>query len=70
MVELYLADNPSVYDSKRTCEQEVRFGTNPKNGKPLSKIDYDNVVEHFYSAGYSSEILKDLVFFVYKMRIS
>jgi len=60
MVELYLADNPSVYDSKRTCELEVRFGTNPKNGKPLSKIDYDNVVEHFYSAGYSSENIEGL----------
>jgi hypothetical protein len=39
---------------------EIRFGTNPKTGKPLSKIDYDNVVEHFYSAGFTTENVEGL----------
>lgn len=60
MVEFYLADNPHIYDGKKTSELEVRFGTNPKSGKPLSKMDYDNVVQHFYSAGFSSENIEGL----------
>lgn len=54
MVEFYLADNPHAHHGK-VGELEIRFGTNPKSGKPLSKIDYDNVVQFFYSAGFTSE---------------
>ena len=60
MVEFYLADNPHIYNSSRAGELEIRFGTNPKTGKPLSKIDYDNVVEHFYSAGFTTENVEGL----------
>ena len=60
MVEFYLADNPHIYNSRRAGELEIRFGTNPKTGKPLSKIDYDNVVEHFYSAGFTTENVEGL----------
>lgn len=60
MVEFYLADNPHIYNSRRVGELEIRFGTNPKTGKPLSKIDYDNVVEHFYSAGFTTENVEGL----------
>ena len=38
MVEFYLADNPHAHRGK-VGELEIRFGTNPKTGKPLSKID-------------------------------
>ena len=55
MVEFYLADNPHVYNSRRVGELEIRFGTNPKSGKPMSKIDYDNVVQAFYTAGFTTE---------------
>ena len=55
MVEFYLADNPHLHNNRRTGELEIRFGTNPKSGKPLSKIDYDNVVQVFYSAGFNTE---------------
>jgi len=60
LVEFYLADNPHIYNSRRVGELEIRFGTNPKTGKPLSKIDYDNVVEHFYSAGFTTENVEGL----------
>ena len=60
MVEFYLADNPHIYNSRRAGELEIRFGTNPKTGKPLSKIDYDNVVEHFYSAGFTTQNVEGL----------
>ena len=55
MIEFYLADNP--YLKKRgggVSELEIKFGTNPKSGRPLSKIDYDNVVKQFYGAGFST----------------
>ena len=55
MIEFYLADNPHLHNNRRTGELEIRFGTNPKSGKPLSKIDYDNVVQVFYSAGFNTE---------------
>lgn len=54
MVEFYLADNPYLNNRGRASELEIRFGTNPKSGRPLSKIDYDNVVKQFYSAGFST----------------
>jgi len=55
LVEFYLADNTSRNSQNKNGELEVRFGTNPKTGKPLSKIDYDNVVQSFYSSGFSTE---------------
>jgi len=54
MVEFYLADNPYLNARGKVSELEVRFGTNPKSARPLSKIDYDNVVQQFYSAGFST----------------
>ena len=44
MVEFYLADNTSGSSNKRNGELEIRFGTNPKSGKPLSKIDVQDLV--------------------------
>ena len=60
MVEFYLADNTSGSSNKRNGELEIRFGTNPKSGKPLSKIDYDNVVQQFYSAGFTTDNVEGL----------
>jgi len=36
----------------RMKELEVRFGTNSRLGRPLNKLDYDNVIQHLYSAGF------------------
>jgi hypothetical protein len=55
MVEFYLADNPQWIKKGRISELEIRFGTNPKSGHPVSKIDYDNVVKQFYNAGFSTD---------------
>ena len=55
MVEFYLADNP--YLKKRgggVSELEIKFGTNTEVARPLSKIDYDNVVKQFYGAGFTT----------------
>jgi len=54
MVEFYLANHPYVYGPNGVSELEVRFGTNPKNMQPISKIDYDNVVQQFKSAGFTT----------------
>jgi len=61
MVENYLASNPMVQTSERkTSEMEVRFGTNPKVAKPLTKIDYDNVVQKLYAAGFTCSNIEGL----------
>lgn len=53
MVENYLASNPMMQTADhKTSEMEVRFGTNPKVAKPLSKIDYDRVVQQLYAGGF------------------
>jgi hypothetical protein len=55
MVEFYLASNPYVRGAKgANSELEVRFGTNPKSTRPISKIDYDNVIKSFQSAGFTT----------------
>ena len=51
LVENYLAES----GSSGVPELEIRFGTNPKNGKDLSKNDYDNVIQQFYNAGFTSD---------------
>ena len=54
MIEFYLADNRTTHHGK-SAELEVRFGTHPKSGKPLSKIDYDNVFQQFHHAGFKTD---------------
>ena len=41
LIEFYLADNTTHSGINKNGELEVRFGTNPRTGKPLSKIDYE-----------------------------
>jgi hypothetical protein len=55
MVDFYLANNPFLKTRGRESELEIRFGTNTKVAKPLSKIEYDNVVRQFYNAGFVTE---------------
>jgi hypothetical protein len=49
----YLAHNPSVRVVGKTPELEIRF--RGLGGAPLSKIDYDSVIQHLYAAGFNSE---------------
>jgi hypothetical protein len=53
MVTHYLENNPLIPKAKKTDEFEIRFGSNPKLAKPVSKIDYDNVVKQLYACGFT-----------------
>lgn len=54
MTEFYLASNPYVSTKQQNCEMEVRFGTNTKNSRPISKIDYENAIQYLYNAGFTT----------------
>lgn len=48
----YLASNPAIAVTRKKPELEIRFqGT---NGAPLSKIDYDSVIQHLYASGFTT----------------
>ena len=49
----YLASNPAMALSRSKPELEVRF--NGIGGAPLTKIDYDSVIQHLYAAGFRPE---------------
>lgn len=48
----YLASNPAVAIRRKRPELEIRFYGIGKI--PLTKIDYDNVIQHLYAAGFTS----------------
>ena len=54
MVKIYLASNPIRRIDRKSNELEVRFGTNQKLSKPLSKIDYENVVKQLVNYDFKS----------------
>ena len=56
MVENYLASNPVLKKDNKINEFEIRFGSNSKLSKPISKIDYDNVVKQLLSCGFKPEV--------------
>lgn len=55
MVGHYLENNPILRKDKKTDEFEIRFGSNPKLSKPISKINYDNVVKQLYACGFKAK---------------
>jgi len=55
IVKEYLESNPIVRKGRAQNELEIRFGTNQKLAKPLSKIEYDNVVKYLYACGFQPE---------------
>jgi len=55
IVKEYLESNPVIRSHRKNNELEIRFGTNKKSSKPLSKIDYDNVVKQLYSCGFKTQ---------------
>ena len=60
MITAYLRTNPSItgakHQTRKVPELEVRFGTGRNAlSRPLSKIDYDHVVQAAYNAGFAPE---------------
>ncbi len=53
MLRFYLASNPAVPDKRKTAELEIRF--RGLNGGPLSKTEYENVVQHLKFIGFSPD---------------
>ena len=53
VVANYLASNPVRSVGGKSAELEIRFGTNWKQARPISKIDYENVVKQLYSTGFT-----------------
>jgi len=52
----YLAGgNPMFRSDGKENEFEIRFGTNTQSGRPLSKINYDNVVKQLFRSGFHSD---------------
>ena len=49
----YLAHNPSTASNRKKPELEIRF--RGINGAPLTKIDYDAVIQHLYASGFTTE---------------
>jgi len=54
LVSAYFHKLTSVIRDKRNAELEVSFGTT-RHGRGITKMDYDNVVKHLYSEGFTSE---------------
>jgi hypothetical protein len=57
IVGYYLENNPSVPLDRKSHELEIRFGTNPKLARPISKIDYDNVVKQIRACGFTPDVV-------------
>ena len=53
IIRLYLASNPAVPEKRKTSELEIRF--RGMNGAPVSKTDYENVVQHLKFIGFKPE---------------
>ena len=51
LVKTFWENNPYIKDMKKNHELEVRFGT--RGVKPLTKIDFDNVVKKLKSLGFT-----------------
>ena len=48
----YLASNPSIAVTRKKPELEIRF--QGISGAPLTKIDYDSVIQHLYASGFTT----------------
>ena len=57
IINLYLESNPVLKENGVDKEFEIRFGSNRKLAKDISKIDYDNVVKTLYSCGFKPDIV-------------
>jgi mRNA (guanine-N7-)-methyltransferase len=53
MIQIYFNRDPSTIVERQAHELEVSFGT-LRNGKSITKMDYDRVVKHLYSQGFQT----------------
>lgn len=60
LVTYYLASNPILRNDWKNNELEIRFGTNSRLSRPITKIDYDNVVKKIFSNGFITNNEKGL----------
>jgi len=60
MIQLYLANNLRGAGRYKSNELEIRFGTNYKVSKPISKMNYDNVIKYLYSNGFKTKNTKGI----------
>jgi len=56
LLAAYLASNPIQHNERKINELEIRFHSNTRKFRPLSKIDYDNVVKFLYSYGFKTDL--------------
>lgn len=56
IVQQYLDSNPLMNAGNKNSELEIRFGTDPRIAKPITKINYDNVVRQLRGCGFVAEI--------------
>jgi mRNA capping enzyme len=56
LLSAYLASNPVRRSDRKVNEVEIRFNTNSRKYRPLSKIDYDNVVKFLYAFGFKTDL--------------
>lgn len=61
LISLYLEGSPMYRPDRKVNEVEIRFGTNSYLSNPISKIDYDNVVKHLYSLGFTCSNTKGIM---------
>ena len=54
LVSRYLDSNPAFRKDSKTNEFEIRFNSSGGARKPFTKIHFDNVVKHLYSAGFET----------------
>jgi len=54
LVDTYWQSKPFISDNITNHELEVRFGTRSRNMQPLTKYDYDHVIERLKSIGFVS----------------
>jgi hypothetical protein len=56
LVETYLASYMKERLKNKISEVEIRFESNRQKNKPVSKIDYDNVVKSLYTQGFKTDL--------------
>ena len=55
LIGVYLASNPIMQNNYKNSEVEIRFGGVNRQGKPITKINYENVIKKLYSCGFQPE---------------
>jgi len=60
LIKHYLDANPLYRKAGKVSELEIRFGTNQRVAKPLSIIEYDNVVKRLLACGFQCENLSGI----------